>query len=84
MNNFHCYLPRIFVNLLSKMTLHPKYITSSSGKKQAVVLTIEEYDHLIKELEELEDIKLYDKVKSKKESSIRFSEYLKKRKSKKQ
>ena len=62
------------------MTLHPKYITNSSGKKQAVVLPINEYDHLLAELEELEDIRLYDKVKSKKESYISFEDYLKKRK----
>lgn len=65
------------------MTLHPKYITNTAGKKQAVVLTIEEYSHIITELEELEDIRLYDKVKSKKESSIDLNDYLKNRKSKK-
>ena len=65
------------------MTLHPKYITNTAGKKQAVVLTIDEYTHLMGELEELEDIRLYDKVKSKKESSIDLTDYLKNRKSKK-
>jgi len=65
------------------MTLHPKYITNTAGKKQAVVLSIEEYAHLMSELEELEDIRLYDKVKSKKEPSVSLESYLKKRKSKK-
>ena len=65
------------------MTLHPKYITNTAGKKQAVVLTIDEYAHLMGELEELEDIRLYDKVKSKKEVSVDLENYLKKRKSKK-
>ncbi len=62
------------------MTLHPQYITDPSGKKYAVVLPIKEYNLL---LEELEDIKLYDAVKAKNESSISFEQYLKKRKAKK-
>mgnify|MGYP001305552635 CR=1 FL=1 len=66
------------------MTLHPKYITNPAGKKQAVVLSIDEYTFLLNELEELEDIRLYDKVKSKNESSVELTEYLKTRKSKKQ
>ena len=65
------------------MTLHPKYITNTAGKKQAVVLSIEEYDHLLAELEAPEDIRLYDKVKARKEPSILLEAYLKKRKPKK-
>lgn len=45
------------------LTIHPQYITDSSGKKKAVVLPIKEYHLLLEELEELEDIKLYDKAK---------------------
>ncbi len=64
------------------MTLHPQYITDTSGKKHSVVLPIKEYNLLLEELEELEDIKLYDAVKAKNESSISFEQYLKKRKKK--
>lgn len=63
------------------MTLHPQYITDTAGKKQAVVLPIKEYNLLLEELEELEDIKLYDKVKAKNEPSMPFEQYLQKRKS---
>lgn len=45
------------------MTLHPQYITDTTGKKQAVILPIKEYNLLLDELEELEDIKLYDEAK---------------------
>ena len=61
------------------MTLHPQYITDATGKKQAVVLSMKEYNFLLEELEELEDIKLYDAVKAKNESSVSFGTYLKKR-----
>ncbi len=39
-------------------SLRPQYITDESGKKLSVVLYIEEYEALLEELEELEDIRL--------------------------
>jgi len=40
------------------------------------------FRYLIKQVEELEDIKLYDEVKAKNEESIPFEMYLKNRKDK--
>ena len=62
--------------------LHPKYITDTAGKK-LVVLPLKEYDSMIEELEELEDIRLYDKAKKEDDGErILFSDYLKNRKAK--
>ena len=44
------------------VTLHPQYITDSAGA-QLVVLPIIEYNHILDELEELEDVRLYDEAK---------------------
>ena len=60
-----------------------QFITDDKGKKQAVILSMKEYKKIVEELEELEDIKMYDEVKSKNEKSIPFSDYLKKRNKKK-
>ncbi|MEI7803170.1 MAG: hypothetical protein WCI97_11020 [Bacteroidota bacterium] len=60
-------------------TTNAQFITDDKGKKQAVILSMKEYKKIVEELEELEDIKLYDEVKNKNEKSIPFSEYLKKR-----
>ena len=38
------------------VTINPKYIVDDKGKKTAAVLTMKEYDFLIKCLEDLEDI----------------------------
>lgn len=57
----------------------PQYITDVTGKKISVVLPLKDYNRILEELEELEDIRLYDEVKAKKEDSIPFDEYLKKR-----
>lgn len=62
--------------------LHPQYITDEAGKKISVVLPLDEFEQIIEELDELEDIKLYDEAKKDKEPSMSFDEYVKQRRSK--
>ncbi len=45
------------------MTLHPHYVTDSNGKAVSVLLPMKEFKSILEELEDLEDIKLYDKAK---------------------
>lgn len=51
------------------ITLNPQYINDSSGK-QLVVLLKKEYDKLIEQLEDLDDVKLYDKAKKGKQDFV--------------
>lgn len=60
------------------MTLKPQYITNIHGKKTAVILQLKDYERLLEELEDIEDVKLYDAVKSKNETSISFDVAFKK------
>ena len=61
------------------LTLHPQYIKDTAEKKM-VVLPQTEFDTLIEELEDIEDVKLYDDAKQKDSGErILFSEYLKSR-----
>ena len=60
-----------------------QYVTDSHGEKIAVILPIKDYKKMMEELEDLEDIKLYDEAKSEKGKSIAFDTYLKQRKAKK-
>jgi hypothetical protein len=63
------------------ITLHPQYITDKEGNKISVVLPINDFNSILEELEELEDIKLYDEAKKEDEGErILFSDYLKNRK----
>jgi len=67
------------LNIENMLSLHPQFITDSVGKK-LVVLPHQEFNTILEELEELEDIQLFDH--SKKEDNgerILFSDYLKKR-----
>ncbi|MFZ1787883.1 MAG: hypothetical protein WAT92_06220 [Saprospiraceae bacterium] len=52
------------------LTLNPHYITDNTGKKISVVLPIKDFKAIMEELEELEDIKLYDEAKKSDEASI--------------
>ncbi len=51
------------------LTLHPNYITDKTGKKISVVIPIKDFEAIMEELEELEDIKLYDEAKNSNEPS---------------
>lgn len=52
--------------------LSTAFITDSNGKKISSLLPIKQYQHL---LEELEDIRVYDKAKARKESPSHVGDY---------
>jgi PHD/YefM family antitoxin component YafN of YafNO toxin-antitoxin module len=41
-----------------------RYVVDENGKRVSVILDIEEYERLLEELEELEDIRAYDEAKA--------------------
>jgi len=47
-----------------------QFVTDDHGKKLAVILPIQEYNKMLDELEELEDIKLFDAAKKGKQEYI--------------
>jgi PHD/YefM family antitoxin component YafN of YafNO toxin-antitoxin module len=51
------------------ITIKPQYIKDTAGKK-LVVLPAKQFDSLMEELEELEDIKRYDAAKKKKQQFV--------------
>ncbi|QKJ30839.1 hypothetical protein HQ865_14135 [Mucilaginibacter mali] len=59
--------------------VRPQYITNENGERISVVLPVDEYERMIQELEDMDDVKLYDKVKNANESSMPFDAYLKQR-----
>ena len=52
------------------ITINPQYITDSKGKKVSAILPMKEFKNILEELEELEDIKLYDESKNDNEPAI--------------
>ncbi len=43
--------------------MRTQFITDNNGNKLAVILPIKQYNKMIEELEDLEDVRLYDEAK---------------------
>ena len=63
--------------------MRAQFITDNKGKKISVVLPLSDYKKMQEELEELDDIRLYDEVKARNEDRISFNEYMVQRKKRK-
>lgn len=60
-----------------------QFLTDNNGKKLAVLIPIKDYQKIMEELEELEDMRLYDEAKKEDDGErILFADYKKKRKEK--
>jgi hypothetical protein len=62
--------------------LSTTFITDGKGRKISAVLPIKEYKLLMEELEELEDIRAFDKARAKKEKPILLSDAIQQRRKK--
>jgi len=68
---------------LSMLTIHPQYINDANGNPSLVVLPAQEFESMMDELEELDDIRLFDEAKKEDTGErILFSDYLNSRKAK--
>lgn len=52
------------------------FVTDAKGNRIAVLLPIKEYNKILEELEDLEDIKAYDKAMSRKQEFIPLNKAL--------
>ncbi|MBD1392412.1 hypothetical protein [Mucilaginibacter glaciei] len=65
------------------LTLHPQFIKDDEGNNSLVVLPISEFESIMEELDDLEDVRLYDEAKKEDDGErISMEEYLNLRKSK--
>ena len=51
--------------------MKPQYITDAKGKRISVIVPINDYEKMLQELENKEDVQLYDEAKK----MIRVNEY---------
>ena len=56
------------------MEVRERYITDSEGNRLGVLLSLEEYQHLLEELEELNEIRAYDTAKQSDDEVISFEQ----------
>ena len=65
------------------IAVHPQYINDTNGKKAMVILPVKEFENIMEQLEDLEDVKLYDQAKKEDTGErVLFSDYIKNRKQK--
>jgi PHD/YefM family antitoxin component YafN of YafNO toxin-antitoxin module len=60
----------------------PQYITDENGEKVSVVIPVNEYERIIEELEDIDDLRLFDEAKTDTEPPMAFDEYVRQRQSK--
>ena len=56
------------------VTVHPEYVVDKDKHPKAVLLPISEWEQVVGELEELDDIRAYDKAKASAQDSIPFDQ----------
>ena len=59
------------------LAINPQYITDITGKKISAVLPMKEFKSIMEQLEDIEDVGLYDESKKDKEPSIPIDEAFK-------
>ena len=60
------------------MNVHPEYIVDENSNKKSVVIPLAEWKEIVEEIEELEDIRAYDRAKQQIEDEpVPFDEAIK-------
>ena len=59
------------------IAIHPEYVVDEKQQRKSVLLPYAEWAKILKQLEELEDIKNYDKIKESPDEVIPFEEAVK-------
>jgi hypothetical protein len=49
-----------------------QFVTDTYGKKISVILSVKDYEKMLEEIEELNDIKAYDRAKYRKSEPVPF------------
>jgi PHD/YefM family antitoxin component YafN of YafNO toxin-antitoxin module len=62
------------VHLKKSKDLKERFVVDEQGNRVGVLLGIDEYHHLLEELEELESIRAYDRAKAQADEVIPFEQ----------
>ena len=54
--------------------IHPEYVVDDKNRRKAVLLPLSQWKRVMEELEELEDIRAYDKAKLRPSAPIKFDD----------
>jgi hypothetical protein len=54
------------------LTLHPEYVVDEQQRRKAVLLPLAEWDRIVEDLEDLDDIRAFDAAKAGSQETIPF------------
>ena len=57
-------------------TFHPQYVVDEKWQRQAVIVSVDEWEQLLEKLEELDDLRAYDAAKAQSQESISLDQAL--------
>ena len=60
------------------VAIHPEFVIDEKNEKKAVMLPFAEWQQVMEELEELDDIRSFDEAKSRPSDTVPFEEVAKK------
>jgi PHD/YefM family antitoxin component YafN of YafNO toxin-antitoxin module len=56
------------------VTVHPEYVIDEKQHRKAVLLPVSDWERILEELEELDDIRAFDEAKSKEQETVPFEQ----------
>ena len=59
------------------MVVHPKFVVDENQNRQAVLLSYEDWEKILEEIEELDEIRAYDEAKSRPSDPVTFDDAVK-------
>jgi hypothetical protein len=63
-----------FIQEIEMVTLHPEFVGDGTNQAKVVLLPFPEWEEVVAELEELDDIRAYDAAKASDEKAIPFDQ----------
>ena len=54
--------------------IHPQYLVDGNQQRKAVLISIEEWGQIVDELEELEDVRMYEQAKAGPQNAVPFEQ----------
>lgn len=56
------------------LPLHPQYVVDENQRPQAALLPVSEWERIVEELDELDDIRAYDEAKAGPQDTVSFEQ----------
>jgi hypothetical protein len=66
------HVPHTGVGGYAMVAVHPEYVVDENQNRKAVILPFAEWERIVEDLEELDDIRAYDKAKAGSQDTVSF------------